>query len=90
MKGKNFPNCHLPQRRNLYNPSLADDGAILKSDLGQQGGRGVSYSQITNEVLVIWSLCSRFSDIKPLIDLNRQSLNSRFLFLGREKMSKNP
>ncbi|KEH33257.1 hypothetical protein MtrunA17_Chr3g0090031 [Medicago truncatula] len=35
-------------------------------------------------------LCSRFLDIKPLIDLNRQSLNSRFLFLGREKMSKNP
>ncbi|AES68362.2 F-box and associated interaction domain protein [Medicago truncatula] len=35
-------------------------------------------------------VCSRFSDIKPLIDLNRQSLNSQFLFVGREKMSKNP
>jgi len=35
-------------------------------------------------------LCSWFSDIKPLIDLNRQSLNSQFLFAGREKMSKKP
>jgi len=35
-------------------------------------------------------LCSWFSDSKPLIDLNRQSLNSLLLFVGREKVSKNP
>jgi len=36
------------------------------------------------------SLCSSIFDIKPLIDVNRQSLNSLLLFVGREKMSKNP
>ncbi|AES59065.1 F-box/RNI/FBD-like domain protein [Medicago truncatula] len=43
------------------------------------------------DLRVIVPRCApRFSDIKPLIDLNRQSLNSQFLFVGREKMSKNP